>query len=241
MKKISPNSQRFFKSQFLAFTVFSMLAFTSQKALAFTYAFQDFLGVKFGGSTVTTSTEFALGYFTGALNTTGPTLSLANFTNLNLINADLATIGYSAPLDFGDPASGNPLETFISVGTAPMDANTGGLKPAAGTQLYLVGRKGSDFAFAVSNPIWIVKTNSFSDTGGASYDWDSNINTDPVEGFAMAYATFFTPNVEFTSNPSGNLINVIPEPTTGSMMILGLSLVPFLRKVLKRDRKISLK
>lgn len=237
MKKNRTNNQKTFKAQRLAFLAFSILAFTSQKSFAFTYAFQDFVGVKFGGSTVTTTTEFALGYFTGALTTTGPTLSLANFTNLNLIDADAGTIGFSNPLDFGDPAAGNPLETFVSVGTAPMDANTGGLKPSAGTQLYLVGKRGSDFAFAISNPIWVVKTNSFSDTGGATYDWDSNVNTDPVEGFAMAYATFFTPNVEFTSNASGNLISVIPEPTTGSMMILGLSIIPFLRKVLKRTER----
>jgi len=196
----------------------ALLGLTSSSAKAFTYAFQDSGIVSFGASNVTANTEFAIGYFTGAITTTGSQISLANFVNLNTNGSGGTT--WSMPLDIGNTDGSQ----FISIGTDPMGANTGGLQPAANTVLYFVGRSVGDapfapFSFALGNSAWVVKTNGQTDPGAAQYSWG--------EGFAFANATVLTPNVSLQANESGlytlTVANLaaVPEPSVASLFALG--------------------
>jgi hypothetical protein len=199
--------------------VLAFFALTSSSAKAYTYAFQDSGIINFGATTATTNTEFAIGYFTGSIQTTDSEISLLNFVNLNSGGA------WSMPIDlFENGAQG---AQFITVGTDPMDANTGGLKPAVGTKLYLVGRSVSDapagqgpFSFALGNSAWSVQANGPSDTGGFSYAWG--------EGFGFVNATVLTPNISsLVTNGGGAYVltvsnlAAIPEPSVASLLALG--------------------
>ena len=172
--------------------VLAFLALTSSSAKAYSYAFQDSGIIKFGATTATTNTEFAIGYFTGSIQTTDSEISLLNFVNLN------SGGGWSAPFDlFENGAQG---AQFITVGTDPMSTNTGSsLTPANGTKLYLVGRSVSDapagqgpFSFALGNSAWSVQTNTPNDAGGYTYAWG--------EGFGFVNATVLTPNVSLQAD-----------------------------------------
>lgn len=191
---------------------------------AFTYAFQDYGGISYGGSLVTGNVEFSLGYFSGSITVNGPTIDLTNYTNLNT-DGD-GGVWWNPAYDFGDPAAGNPADTFISVGTDPMDSNIGGLKPAANTLLYVVGRSttGPSFSFAFGNSAWMVKTNTPTDLGGAIYAWG--------EGFTFANATVFTSNASLSTS-SGNIITVVPEPSTGALLMIGSVGLVALRRLRK--------
>ena len=200
----------------------ALLAITSSSAKAFTYAFQDFGIVRFGASNVTANTEFALGYFTGAITTTGSQISLANFTNLNAVAAGV--IGWSSGIDLGDGSA------LLSVGTDPMTTNSsaaGSLTPLNNTPLYFVARSVSDapagqgpFSFALGNSAWTVKTNAADDLGGYVYSWG--------QGFGFANATVITSNVSL-GGPDANGVftatvadlSAIPEPSVASLLALG--------------------
>ena len=194
----------------------ALLAITSSSAKAYTYAFQDSGIVNFGATTATTNTEFAIGYFTGSIQTTNSEISLLNFVNLNSGGA------WSMPFDlFSNGAQG---AQFITAGTDPMSANTGGLTPAIGTKLYLVGRSVSDapagqgpFSFALGNSAWSVQQNGPSDTGGYSYAWG--------EGFGFVNATVLTPNVSLQADGTTGVYTatVIPEPSSASLLALGVA------------------
>jgi len=199
--------------------VVACLALTSSSAKAYSYAFQDSGIIKFGATTATTNTEFAIGYFTGSIQTTGSQIDLLNFVNLNSGNT------WSAAFDlFGNGPEG---AQFITAGTDAMNANTGGLMPAIGTKLYLVGRSVSDapagqgpFSFALGNSAWSVQQNTGSDTGGYTYSWG--------EGFGFVNATVLTPNISsLVTNGDGvyvlsvSNLAAVPEPSVASLFGLG--------------------
>jgi hypothetical protein len=196
----------------------ALLGLTSNSAKAFTYAFQDSGIISFSTSNVTANTEFAIGYFSGSIITTGSQISLANFVNLNTDGSGGTT--WSMPLDIGNTDGSQ----FISIGTDPMGANTGGRLPLANTPLYFVARSVGDapfapFSFALGNSNWLVKTNGPTDPGAAQYSWG--------EGFAFANATVLTPNVSLAADGSGLYtltvadLTAIPEPSVASLLALG--------------------
>ena len=194
--------------------VLAFLALTSSSAKAFTYGFQDSGIISFGASNVIANTEFAIGYFTGSIVTTGSTISLLNFVNLNTDGSGGTT--WSMPLDIGNTDGSQ----FISIGTDPMGANAGGLQPAVNTPLYFVAKSVGDapfapFSFALGNSQWVVKTNGPTDLGAATYSWG--------EGFKFENATVLTPNVSLGSPNAGGVFTatVIPEPSVASLFALG--------------------
>jgi len=197
-----------------------LLALTSSSAKAFTYSFFDLGQIKFGTTSVTSNTEFALGYFTGSISSSGSQVDLANFVNLNSNGS--GGVGWSMAMDAGEGS------WLITAGSAPMTANTGGLQPIAGTALYFVGRSVSDapagqgpFSFAVGNSEWVVKTNGGTDLGDpTSYSWG-----DPGT-FTFSKVNFSTSGVSLSS-PGGLAtltmadLSAIPEPSVASLLALG--------------------